>query len=68
MSTIEDGLEPLPPERRFRLYMRLHGIFREHEAEEAAVAAMELARQAARESPTIQRELQMYLDALREET
>lgn len=27
MSTIEDGLEPLSPERRFRLYMRLHEIF-----------------------------------------
>lgn len=64
--TIEGGLEPLPPERRFSLYMRLHEIFLKHGATRAADAAMEQARAAVRESPKLQAEMQTYLDALRE--
>lgn len=63
---IEDT-DRLPPERRFRLYMRIHEIAKEHDAPGLAETAMSQARQAVRESPELQREMRVYLDALRED-
>lgn len=63
--SLDAAMDELPPERRFRLYNRVHEVLREHGADEAATVALELAHEAARQSPVIQAEIQTYLDALR---
>lgn len=65
--SIEESMERLPPERRFRLYNRLAEIFREAGLTEAREAAIAEARRAAQESPEIQAELRRLLNSLKEE-
>lgn len=66
MSISSDIDNELPPERRFRLYMRLHELFKDHGADAAAQTALSLAHEAAQQSPEIKREMAIYLEALRE--
>lgn len=54
----------LEPERRFRLYMRIHEVAKEHGAAGLAEACMEQARKAVSESPQLQEEFRVYLQAL----
>lgn len=59
--------DPLPPERRFRLYNRLAEIFREAGMKETEEACHALAREAVRESPEIRAELGRLLNSMRED-
>ena len=65
--SIDENMERLPPERRFRLYNRLAEVFREAGMEDAQEACHAMAREAARESPEIQDELGRLLNSMREE-
>lgn len=65
-TSLDKQMERLSPERRFRLYNRIHDILMDAGADEAAKAALAEAHQAVRESPELQEEMKLYIDALRE--
>jgi hypothetical protein len=57
--------ERMSPERRFSLYSRIAEIAREEGANSLADTAIELATEAAKESPEIQKEVSNFLERIK---
>lgn len=62
---VSEAFEPLPPERRWRLYNRIADVFEEAGEEEASKRIRAIAHEAVRESPLLQQEIKKFLDEVR---
>lgn len=58
-------LERLSAERRFALYIRIAEVAREEGADTLANTALELASEAAKESPEIKKEISNFLEKIK---